>query len=203
MEHICGERGWCAPSPLLTWPLPNVWLGTSVEDQRWADVRIPELLATPAAVRFVSCEPLLGPLDLEWCAGINAIARDWAGGPGGGTGAPHPLLNWVIVGGESGPGAGPCDVAWVRSVVSQCRAAGVAVFVKQLGAKPRNWCVAAGLDLGYDFLPDFCDRWDSGEGAHCGDRCSLLKSRKGGDMTEWPEDLKVREFPAPVSRTEG
>ena len=156
----------------LRWPLPNAWLGTSVEDQRWADVRIPELLATPAVIRFVSAEPLLGRVDLEWCDGINAIARDWAGGPSGGTGTPHPLLDWVVVGGESGPGARPCDVAWVRSVVSQCRAAGVAVFVKQLGARPvTTWSNG-----------DLCDRL-------------LLRDRKGADPAEWPEDLKVRSFP--------
>lgn len=82
MESISGENGWCSPSPLSNWPLPNVWLGVSVEDQAAADDRIPELLDTPAAVRFLSCEPLLEGLDLEpWLA----------------TG----LLHWVICGGES------------------------------------------------------------------------------------------------------
>lgn len=94
-------------------PLPNVWLGVSVENQRWADERIPHLLATPAAVRFLSCEPLLGPLDL---AGVR-----------------H--LGWVIVGGESGPGHRPVDPAWVRSIRDQCGAAGVPFLFKQWGGR--------------------------------------------------------------------
>lgn len=185
----------------LTWPLPNCWLGTSTENQHWADIRIPELLATPAAVRFISYEPALGPVDfdLQWKDEHWHALRGYREGyadPFGGTFTEHTArLDWVIVGGESGPGARPFDVAWARSVVAQCRAAGVAVFVKQLGAKPRNWCVAAGLDPEYDFPSNFCDRWDSGEGAHCGARCTLLKSRKGGEPDEWPEDLRVREWP--------
>ena len=99
------------------WPLPNVWLGTSVEDQKAADQRIPCLLRCPAAVRFLSCEPLLGPI-------VNQSGqRNWTDG-----------MDWVIVGGESGPQARPCDVGWIRGVVGQCREAGVPVFVKQLGA---------------------------------------------------------------------
>ena len=116
------------------WPLPNVWLGVSAENQQWADIRVPALLDTPAAVRFVSAEPLLGPVDLRNVAGIDALECDWFGGPGGGTGAPHPLLDWVIVGGESGPGARPMSVDWVRSLVDRCQYAGVSVFVKQMGA---------------------------------------------------------------------
>ncbi|MCD2115181.1 phage Gp37/Gp68 family protein, partial [Rhodococcus rhodochrous] len=72
------------------WPLPNVWLGVSTENQKWADVRIPILLDTPAAVRFISAEPLLGPIDLWNVNGINAIEPDWIGGPTAGTGCPHP-----------------------------------------------------------------------------------------------------------------
>lgn len=64
MESISGENGWCSPSPLSNWPLPNVWLGVSVEDQAAADERIPALLDTPAAVRFLSCEPILSMVDL-------------------------------------------------------------------------------------------------------------------------------------------
>jgi protein gp37 len=118
------------------WPavLPNVWLGVSIEDQKWTGIRVPALLDTPAAVRFVSAEPLLGPVDLTFCAGIDALRRDWIGGPGGGMGAPHPLLNWVIAGGESGPGARPCDLEWLRSLVYQCQQDEVPVFVKQLGS---------------------------------------------------------------------
>jgi protein gp37 len=103
-----------------SWPLPNVWLGVSVENQHFADERIPLLLQTPAAVRFISAEPLLGPVDLaHWLDDIPSGSR---------------RLDWVIVGGESGPGARPFDLAWARSIVQQCQAAGVPVFVKQLGA---------------------------------------------------------------------
>jgi protein gp37 len=92
--------------------LPNVWLGTSVEDQR-ATHRIPALQQAPAVLRFLSCEPLLGPLP-----GLDLDG-----------------IGWVIVGGESGPGARPLDLAWVRGLRDQALAAGVAVFVKQLGAR--------------------------------------------------------------------
>ncbi len=105
----------------------NVWLGVSVEDQKRADERIPHLLATPAAVRFLSCEPLLGSISLSFEPGTHAHL-------------PGCLLDgigWVIVGGESGPGARPCDVGWIRSIVEQCKAAGVPLFVKQdSGKKP-------------------------------------------------------------------
>lgn len=105
---------------LLT--LPNVWLGTSVEDQATADARIPHLLATPAAVRFLSCEPLLGPLDIEAYQPDFAL---WLGASGG--------LGWVIVGGESGPGARPMHPNWARTLLDQCQAAGVAFHFKQWG----------------------------------------------------------------------
>jgi protein gp37 len=116
-------------------PLPNVWLGVSVEDQKRAVLRIPALLETPAAVRFLSCEPLLGPVDLDYVDGLNTLAPDWAGSPypGAGTGARHPLLDWVIAGGESGPGARPMQPAWVRALRDQCNSAGVSFFFKQWG----------------------------------------------------------------------
>lgn len=119
---------WCGP---LGGPLPNVWCGVSVENQKWADIRVPALLDTPAAMRWLSCEPLLGPLDLLNCAGVSAIERDWIGGPGGGSGSPHPLVDWVVVGGESGPGRRPMDLRWLESIVSQCQEAEVPVWVKQ------------------------------------------------------------------------
>lgn len=116
------------------WPLRNVWVGVSVENQRWANIRIPVLLDTPAAVRWISAEPLLGPLDLHWCNGVDAIQRDWVGGTAGGTGAAHPFLDWCVLGGESGPGSREMDTDWARRVVADCREAGVPVFVKQFGA---------------------------------------------------------------------
>ncbi|MCC5616603.1 phage Gp37/Gp68 family protein [Nostoc sp. CHAB 5836] len=98
-------------------PLPNVWLGTSTENQAMADKRIPILLETPAAVRFLSCEPLLGEIDLKL---FHVI--------------PEPNPNWVICGGESGPLSRPCNIEWIESIVQQCQSAKVPVFVKQLGA---------------------------------------------------------------------
>jgi protein gp37 len=96
---------------------PNIWLGTSVENQYWAEIRVPLLLDTPASIRFLSCEPLLGALDLSaW------VSR----------------LNWVIVGGESGPGHRPMDPAWVRGLRAQTSAAGASFFFKQWGgANPK------------------------------------------------------------------
>jgi protein gp37 len=113
------------------WPLPNAWLGVSVEDQERADQRIPVLLATPAAVRFVSYEPALGPVDFsrylgdpldEFEESLNSM------------GFVKSRLDWVIAGGESGANARPSHRAWFRMVRDQCQAAGVAFFFKQSGA---------------------------------------------------------------------
>lgn len=113
------DRDWPAGIRLKTWPLPNVWLGVSVEDQTRADERIPHLLATPAAIRFVSAEPLLGPLDiLKYTPDFST----WLDG-----------LDWVICGGESGPGARPMHPDWARSLRDQCAAAQVPFFFKQWG----------------------------------------------------------------------
>ncbi len=157
------------------WPLPNVWLGVSVEDQQRADERIPHLLATPAAKRFVSYEPALGPVDfnriknergwfLQSVSGVIGVPDFKVSGK---------CLDWLIIGGESGPGARPFDIAWARQTVKQCKAAGVACFVKQLGARPKA-----------PFEDDPTGRY-----------YMKLKDKKGGDMAEWPEDLRVREFP--------
>jgi protein gp37 len=134
----------------------NVWLGVSVENQEHGEERVPLLLGTPAAVRFLSCEPLLGPLRLF--------------GTGGAAGSPAAAgrLDWVIVGGESGRHARPFDVSWARSIVAQCREAGVACFVKQLGARPTQ-----------------------------GELPLRVANRKGGDPEQWPDDLRVRQFPVP------
>ena len=152
-----------APPPnvwLCGAPPPNVWLGVSVEDQKRADQRIPLLLQTPASVRFLSVEPLLSPIELNVPAYVESGTWGMTVGPKCGlTARPWSpaTVDWVIVGGESGPGARPCKVEWIRSVVQQCKAANVPCFVKQLG--------------------------------------SALRRGKGGDMNEWPEDLRVREFP--------
>lgn len=115
-ENVAALAPWAG-----AWP-ENVWLGTSVEDQRRADERIPALLDTPAAVRFLSCEPLLGPVDLTRAGWLAPDEFERQG------------IGWVICGGESGPGARPMELGWARSLVEQCRDAAVPVFVKQLGA---------------------------------------------------------------------
>lgn len=163
--------------------LPNIWLGTTVEDQRRADERIPHLLRVPAAVRFLSCEPLLEAVDLESAFAVCDATGEMSGPRCKTDGSP--AIDWVIVGGESGHHARPFDVAWARSIVAQCREAGVAPFVKQLGALPQDH--GTGLD------------WPEGvsfrEGVGPGSRV-VLRDPKGGDMSEWPADLRVREFPA-------
>lgn len=112
----------------VPWPLPNVWLGVSAEDQKWADIRIPVLLDTPAAVRFISAEPLLGPINLEMLAGStlgwNALDDESIA---------HPALDWVIVGGESGHNARPMHPAWATSLRDQCAHAEVPFLFKQWG----------------------------------------------------------------------
>lgn len=118
---------------------PNIWLGTSVEDQTTADARIPHLLATPAAVRFVSAEPLLGPVDFNVFKGpecyiyaLTGVRSDGSGPSGFSQG---PRLNWAIVGGESGRHARPMHPDWARSLRDQCQAAGVPFFMKQMGGR--------------------------------------------------------------------
>lgn len=123
------------------WPLRNVWLGVSVEDQHWANVRIPALLGTPAAVRFLSAEPLLGPIDL-WRAmcGHTFTAVQTEPEPFPCCASNVPRIGWVIAGGESGPGARPMDADWARSLRDQCAAYVVPFFMKQAGAVlAREW----------------------------------------------------------------
>lgn len=158
-----------------SWPLSNVWLGTSVENKRELH-RIDELRKCPAAVRFLSCEPLLEDVGELNLAGIH----------------------WVILGGESGPGARNCDVQWFRSIIRQCRRAGVAVFVKQLGARafdtsrsaavvPKKWTKAE-----IDADPEGA----AGElEAHLYAKALFLEAAKGDDPKEWPKDLQIREYP--------
>lgn len=176
-------------------PLPNVWLGVSCEDQASADKRIPDLLATPAAVRFLSCEPLIGPIDLRAVKYQDGSALFV--GPRGGVewaGAARQLIGWCIAGGESGHGARACDISWIRSIVKQCKDAKVPVFVKQLGAnvecandRVSDWLDEVGLSIDYV---------DSGNARFQGDPVRvMLRDRKGGDPGEWPEVLRVREFP--------
>ncbi len=131
----------------LLWPLPNLWLGVSVEDQRQANERIPVLLDTPAAMRWIGAEPLLGPVDLtgvdtmHFCGAENlhaleGITRDFMGETMGSV----PRIDWIVVGGESGPDARPMHPDWVRGLRNQCKAAAVPFFFKEWGEwAAKNW----------------------------------------------------------------
>lgn len=148
----------------------NAWLGATVVNQEEADRDIPKLLATPAAVRFLSIEPILGEINLD------AHYRN-------GAFSDRERICLVIVGGESGPSARPTAIEHIRSIVVQSRLYGFKVFVKQLGSKPFE---RAG-DCGHRRLPD------DAEGRRYG--FPDMRDPKGGDPSEWPEDLRVREFP--------
>jgi protein gp37 len=131
----------------------NVWIGVSVENEETAWERIPVLQNTTARIRFLSVEPLLENVDLGDLFGIS----------------------WLIVGGESGPKARPCNITWIRSIIQQCQSAGVPCFVKQLGSRPFEW---------------------NGEGVRYDDHTYFkVFDPKGGEPDEWPTDLCVREFP--------
>lgn len=128
---------WCEPS---VWPLPNVWLGVSVENQKWADVRIPQLLATPAAVRFISAEPLLGPVE-PWHS--HCPTHDFAGGMCTFSCPERRQVDWIIAGGESGHGARPMHPDWVRGLRDWCVDSDVPFLYKQWG----EWAMAGPDDL--------------------------------------------------------
>lgn len=161
-------------APLIRQRLPfdNVWLGTSVENQEAADTRIPHLLKCPAAVRFLSVEPMLEHVDLTpWflmqrAGGVRHVKAGQliADAPL----VKAPSIDWVIVGGESGPGARTCNMDWIGCLVDQCACAKVPCFVKQIGSRP------------YSAVDDIF--WG------CSDS-------KGGNMNEWPAELRVREMP--------
>jgi len=155
----------------------NVWLLTSVSDQKTADAMIPKLLECRFVVPVlgISAEPLLGPVDI-----IQTMQDE------------NDFLDWCIVGGESGNDARPCNVEWIRSIVGQCKAAEVPVFVKQLGAncttrldRGESWPGHSGPSSPLQF---------SGDGF--GNYSVIgLTDPKGGDPAEWPADLRVREQP--------
>lgn len=189
----------------VAWPLPNVWLGVSAEDQSRADERIPHLLATPAAVRFVSAEPLLGPVRLDqvvnqlndaegqpWLEALRGYAWDDDGDscPTG------KRLDWVIAGGESGPSARPMHPDWARSLRNQCQAAGVAFFFKQWGtyapydfesATHHDWMIldtGGGLDLPDYRLPD---EWAGEVGVRKVGKARAGRLLDGREWNEMPE----------------
>lgn len=186
------DAHWTAEGELrclqFTWPLPNVWLGVSAERQQEADERIPLLLQTPAAIRFVSCEPLLGPINLasfwrpdfrEWW---NALTGEITNDRHRGDVSQGYKLDWVIAGGESGLRARPMHPDWARSLRDQCDAAGVPFFFKQWG----EWEKALDRDVEdpdwrADYRVRFNDRgncrWlnlDGGRGFH-GERFHVMR----------------------------
>lgn len=182
------------------WP-SHVWAGTTAEsnDTLWDRAR--HLLRVPARVRFLSCEPLLEEVDLRpylggsfRCAGCDTMQWPVMDEPSGRCGEDEDFepacrfvevgVHWVIVGGESGPKARRFDLAWARSVVAQCAEAGVPCFVKQLGARPVG-------DWGDGRLPQWDDR--------PGRRNWVTRHPAGADPSEWPEDLRVQEWPAEAS----
>lgn len=118
---------------LHSWPLSNLWLGVSAEDQSAADERIPDLLATPAAVRFVSAEPLLGPIDFGMIPPFTKEAESMGVRLQSLRHGTKYSVHWIIVGGESGAKARPMHPDWARSIRDQCKAAGTAFFFKQWG----------------------------------------------------------------------
>ncbi|MGN6107736.1 MAG: DUF5131 family protein [Kofleriaceae bacterium] len=190
---------------------PNVWVGASVENQEAADERIEHLQRVPARVRFLSVEPLLGPVNVgEWVSPLQvcpactteyrtAEPRSCCGDDleveYGVAMRTSPPIHWLIIGGESGPKARPCDVAWIRNLVRQGRDADVPVFVKQLGAYPLGVPDCSGCE-GVEFDGAICSR--CGRAAVVDDdgrRVLVLADRNGRDPAEWPEDLRVQALP--------
>lgn len=186
LHRALDARGRALPAD-TTWPLPNVWLGVSCERQEEADERIPLLLKCPAAVRWASAEPLLGRVNFRMIGSDGQRAYDALTGhargddgtaldAGGGE-----RLDWIVWGGESGNGARPCNVDWIRRGVEDCQETGVPAFVKQLGAYPREF----NFDMGSEY----------GGADSSGFYRADLKDKKGADPLEWPEDLRVRAWP--------
>ena len=163
-ENVAGMVPWGD-----SWP-ENVWIGASAETQRWADERLPYLLRLPATVRFVSAEPLLGPIDLESWLPVprgSFCETHWSwlcGNDINGGACRRERLSWLIIGGESGHGARPMNLAWAHSLIRQCRNAQVPAFMKQVGS-------VSAKELG------------------------PFAGLKGGNWEALPDSLRVREFP--------
>lgn len=154
-KYLPGEfpRAWYNDAKAATWPLPNVWVGVSTEDQKRADDRVPFLIHTPAVVHFLSIEPQLSAVNIQ----------RWGD-----------RIEWVVQGGESGPGARAFDIRWMDDMREQCAAAGIAYFPKQFGASPYD---STDKDLAFG-----------------------LEDTHGGTEAEWPKRLRgLRTFPTPRS----
>ena len=168
ISNILGEDFTEAESKLLKLPLPNAWIGVTVENQKAADERIPLLMEIPAVVRFLSCEPLLESLDLsrflpiEWSETAEDWIQSWLGTESYST---NDYPNWIIVGLESGSNARRCDLQAVHTIINQCQTAKVKVFCKQLGTV---WAKESG---------------------------TYKQDRKGGSPELWDKSFNVQEFP--------
>ncbi|MFB6371571.1 MAG: DUF5131 family protein [Bradymonadaceae bacterium] len=202
--HLFDDEGQCAAANSIAgvlgdgynvgWPPRNIWLGVSTENQQTADERIPTLLETPAAVRFISAEPLLESINLRWIETGETTSLDpldgWRRRSISDSDCAvhgdelqyydvdeqymcneHPALDWVIVGGESGHDARPCRFEWIDQIRRQCEESDVPCFVKQLGSNPRMW----NIDDGVHDAP--------------------IEDFKGADPDEWPDELHVRQYP--------
>lgn len=177
---------------------PNVAILASISDQDTADAMIPPLLECRDLVPVfgVSAEPLLGPVDLSrW---INCGCEEMWPGHGHHPECPTLVDWWSIIGGESGHGARPCNIEWIRSLIGQCKDAGVSCFVKQLGSKVaiRNDSYSEWPKSGDDLVlvQEATPRWQ-GE-----IDIVNLPDGKGGNIDEWPIDLRVREYPKAIQR---
>ena len=201
LPHLNGGERW--------FPLANVWLGVSVENQKYADERIPLLLQTPAAVRFISAEPLLGEVDLScipwpssWDQGVDPISDGIDALRFQSADRSKPHLDWVIAGGESGPGARPMHPDWARSLRDQCRAADIPFFFKQWG----EWTPGQNVEAvsGYvrtatwfDGRFDFAHEDLSEDEGHADDQPDLYRvgKKKAGaflEGVEWKQFPEVR-----------
>lgn len=163
---------------------PHVWLGVSVENQKYADERIPLLLASSAAVRFLSVEPQLEEIDLRLRQYLRATGSMQLNG----VAVPrfqYPPVDWVICGAESGAGARPFELRWAEYLLMQCRIFGVPFFMKQVGPQP----------VSHVEYPGWEPLFSAPYGPPTGEYGVFLHDRKGGDPEEWPEHLRVREFP--------
>ena len=195
-EETMKRLGDMDPNNPPPWPLDNVHLGVSVEGPDYLE-RLHDLMQTPASIRWVSLEPLLAGVDIRPWLGVECNHEDayreydtnvWICRPCEET----PILDWVVVGGESGQRARPFDLSWARRIVVDCKAAGVPVFVKQLGDDP---FLAASVHTRTIDTDIGGARVKMTFGSFDGETTVQLRAAKGGDISEWPEDLRVREWP--------
>ena len=188
-------------------PPSNVWVGSPISSQEQADSLIPKLLTIPAVGRFLLCDPLLGPVDLERVVTKRSDApergkpdvsfdclRGWHGGA---TRPDKARINWVSIGGDTGPNASPCNIDWIRSLVRQCKDSGVPVRVERLGTVPVYTAAGGATDEQADKAirahwddPNWMIPWNSPHNLS-----PRITHPDGEDPSEWPHDIRIREIP--------